>query len=96
MIIVNKGTKIAETMLWQWRNCNRGEIEKAYSNPSDDKRSAYKDIWFRAKNTEGYNNDLKVVARNSYIFCTMYSYTDDKGTVLVKDTPSNTYCLRLE
>lgn len=95
MIAVNKETKQGADMLWYWNNRNYGDITKAYSKPSSTKVSTFNDIKLRAESTEGYNHDLKVVAKSSNFYSTMYSYTVNGDTYLVKDTKCCTYILKL-
>ena len=96
MIQVNKDTKKAQEMIWEWRNRIAGKtIEEAYTNPSADKISSFNDIWFRAKSTTGYNQDLKVTVKNCYSYSTMYTFTNNEGTFLVKDTKSYTYITQI-
>ncbi len=97
MTKVNKGTKKAEALNWEWKHCYVADtVEGAYSSGcSQTKRSTFSDIWFRANNTEGYNHDLKVTSANCYNYSTMYSFTNEDGTFIVKDTKENTYITEL-
>lgn len=97
MVKVNKGTIKHEELLWKWQNCNKGkDLNQAYRGKvSSEKNSSFNDIWFRAKQTEGYNDDLKVVAASSWFYSTMYSFTIDKQTFVVYDTHANTYIFEI-
>ena len=91
---INIGTKKYNELVWKWENCNKGSIFEAYDRPSSAKVSSYQDIVIRATNTEGYNNDIKVVGAGSWNYSTMYSFTDNKGwTFIVYDTADNTYLI---
>ena len=95
MKTVNKGTKKYDEIVWKWEHCNCGDsIEKAYrTKPSTEKMRTFKDIWFRATQTKGYNHDLKVVSASCWFYSTMYSFTLEDKNFLVYDTPSNTFIL---
>lgn len=96
MTNVNLGTKQASRMVWEWNNCNKGnDVRIAYGKCSSIKQSSFDNIKSRACKTEGYNNDLKVTAAGSHFYSTMYSFTNDNGTFLVKDTASNTFILKI-
>ena len=96
MTKVNAGTKKAEAMIWEWENCYKGNsVDEAYVSCSYKKQSSFEDIRLRACSTEGYNHDLKVTSAGSHFYSTMYSFTNDEGTFLVKDTASNTFILKL-
>lgn len=96
MTIVKAGTKKAQAMIWEWEHCYKGnDVEEAYGRCSSAKISSFKEIWFRAHQTEGYNHDLKVTAAGSQFYSTMYSYTREDGTYLVKDTYCNTYITKI-
>lgn len=97
MTRVNAGTKMAEGMIWRWKNCFKGNtVEEAYrTRPSAAKISSFNDIWYRCKNTEGYNDDLKVVSASNFVYTTMYSFTTTEGTFLVMDTKCDTYILKV-
>lgn len=97
MKIINKGTKKYEQLLWTWENCNKGsDLYNAYRGTvSHEKYRTFNDIWFRAKQTEGYNDDLKVVATSSWFYSTMYSFTQDARTFVVYDTHANTYMFEI-
>lgn len=72
-----------------------GSIFEAYESPSTKKVRAYNDIEDRAKATPGYNNDLHVCSAGCQTFSTVYTYTEDSKTYVVKDTPSYTYRVEL-
>lgn len=88
-------TKLGQAITKDHERKGYGAIDQAYGRPSGRKVRAYNDIWFRAKNTAGYNNDLRVISRNSNFFSTIYSYTVDGITTIVKDTPSHIYSVTL-
>ena len=67
------------------------DIFDAYNRPSGHKVSAWRDIVDRAISTPGYNHDLHIVGASSSFFSTIYSYTDDAGKHVVKDTYADTY-----
>ena len=96
MTTVNPGTKKAEAMIWEWRNCYKGDdVRTAYGKCSDIKRDSFDAIRRRACETEGYNHDLKVTSANCYNYSTMYSFTNDEGTFLIKDTHGGTFILKI-
>lgn len=92
MIKVKNTTKAAKAIIAQFHSdyWNKGTIYDAYNKPSSRKIRAYEDIEDRARSTEGYNYDLKVVAAGCQTFSTMYSYTDAEGTHIVYDTATYT------
>jgi len=90
---IKKWTKEAESINAIFNDkkwSNKGSIYDAYGKPSAKKVSIWKAIEKRAKETAGYNDDLRVVSRNGYLFSTMYSYTIDGKTYIVYDTKSDT------
>ena len=95
---INIGTKKYYDILWAWHNCNKGEdLEHAYRGKvSSEKRNSFKGIWFRAHQTEGYNDDLKITGASSWFYSTMYSFTQEGRTYVVYDTHANTYIIELE
>jgi len=95
MTEVNPFTKKGRGILYDYEHCNYGDIEDAYTRPSCTKVRTYREIEQRAENTPGYNNDLKVVAKSSHFYSTIYTYTDGGTTFIVKDTPSYTYRMQL-
>lgn len=97
MTTVKAGTKKAEAMMWEFRNCFKGSsIEEAYGRASQAKKASFEEIERRAWNTDGYNHDLKITGKNTTQYSTMYSYTTAEGiTYIVKDTRSNTYILQV-
>lgn len=72
----------------QWSD--KGSIYDAYATPSSRKVAIWNDIERRANDTQGYNHDLRVVSRNTYMFTTIYTYTDSEGIHYIYDTPSDT------
>lgn len=97
MIKVNPGTKKAEAMIWEWKNCYRGRsIRDVYGKCSAVKKASFSDIELRACSTEGYNHDLKVTSANCYSYSTMYSFTNESGTYIVKDTANNIFILKID
>lgn len=90
---IKNGTKEAQSIIAVFNDkkwSNKGSIYDAYGKPSAKKVSIWKAIEKRAKETAGYNDDLRVVSRNGYLFSTMYSYTTDGTTYIVYDTKSET------
>lgn len=90
---IRKWTKEAESINAIFKDnkwSNKGSIYDAYGKPSAKKVSIWKAIEKRAKETASYNDDLRVVSRNGYLFSTMYSYTTDGTTYIVYDTKSET------
>jgi len=90
---IKKWTKEAESINAIFNDkkwSNKGSIYDAYGKPSAKKVSIWKAIEKRAKETAGYNDDLRVVSRNGYLFSTMYSFTVDGTTYIVYDTKSDT------
>ncbi len=96
MTRLNKGTQKYNRAVWAWEHCNYGNIDEAYTSPSDIKRQTYKSIWYRATQTDGYNHDLRVTGRGSQFYSTMYSVTSDGITTVVYDTYANTYVFDLD
>lgn len=76
-------------------NRNVTDIYDAYGRPSAEKVRTFRDIERRAENTEGYNGDLHITGAGSSFYSTIYSYTVDGITTIVKDTYANTYCVIL-
>lgn len=66
-------------------------IFEAYGKPSSAKINAYFEIKKRAEETAGYNKDLTICGAGSHYFSTIYSYSEDGKTYIVKDTAANTY-----
>lgn len=96
MTKVNLGTKLADKILWTFNHVNYGSIYEAYGTCSAKKINSWKEIESRARETEGYNHDLKVVARSCHFYSTMYSFTNDEGKFIVYDTAGDTKILKLE
>lgn len=93
---INIGTKKAEALVWEFENCFKGHtVDDAYGTCSSSKKRSFDEIQRRCWETEGYNHDLKVTGTSSFAYSTMYSFTNDEGTFLVKDTSSNTYILKV-
>lgn len=78
------------------RGTNKRTIWDAYGRPSATKVAAFKAIARRAAETIGYNFDLHIVGASSCFFSTIYSYTVDGVTTIIKDTPSQIYKVVLE
>ena len=96
MTKVNKGTQKANDIIrdLDYRT-NWTSIWSAYDRPSVTKVRTYEDIQRRAWETEGYNHDLHICGANSSFYSTVYSYTQDGKTYVVKDTHCNTYIVEL-
>lgn len=91
MTEVNPYTKLGRSILWDYDNRNYGDIWDAYRKPSGTKEDTYIAIRERARITPGYRNDLKVVAKSSHFYSTVYSYEECGTIFIVKDTAGNTY-----
>jgi hypothetical protein len=92
MTKINQNTKAANHMVYDlMHNTSRRTIWDAYTRPSDAKVNSYEAIRARALNTPGYNRDLHIAGAGSHNYSTVYSYTIDGKTYVVKDTKSNTY-----
>ena len=90
---VKATTKKAADIIATFNRCkyDHAGIYDAYGRPSCYKVAAFNEIQERARNTAGYNHDLTVCGAGSSFFSTIYSYTDENGMHIVKDTPSNTF-----
>ena len=89
---VNKGTKQARYMHYDLNNYYHGrDIYSAYKNPSSYKVRTFNAIRERATETPGYNHDLHIVGASSHFYSTIYTYTENGVTYIVKDTHANTY-----
>ena len=96
MTKINPGTKKADAMIWEWKNCFKGRtVTDAYGRCSYRKIESFQNIMSRCAETEGYNNDLKVTSAGSHFYSTMYSFTTEAGTFIVKDTASNIFILKI-
>ena len=85
-------TKAGQRIIWEFNNIYSGGIYDAYDRPSRRKVHAYEEIRDRAKQTSGYNFDLRVVGKSSHFFSTIYSVKNDDGTTsIIKDTANNIY-----
>lgn len=72
------------------------DIYSAYGRPSYYKVNAWREIEERARATSGYNHDLHIVGASSHFFSTVYSYTEEDGTLcIVKDTHANTFIIKV-
>lgn len=92
MTEIKNTTKAGQAILSDYNRPTAARtIYEAYGRPSAAKVRAYEDIARRAADTPGYNHDLKVCGAGSHFFSTVYSYTEDGTTYVIKDTPSNTY-----
>lgn len=88
-------TQKAQGIISDYRRTAARTIFEAYTRPSSNKIRAYYDIEKRAKETPGYNYDLKVVGAGSHFFSTVYSITENGTTYVIKDTRANTYKVAL-
>lgn len=95
MIRVNAGTQKANGILWDYNHYagSGRDIFKAYNRPSSAKIRSYQAIAERARNTAGYNNDIAVCGAGSHNYSTVYSFTENGTTYIVKDTKANTYVI---
>ena len=90
---VNPNTQRAAEIVSTWnhyKNAHR-TIWDAYGRPSNAKIRTCEEIQNRARNTAGYNGDFSVAGAGSSFYSTVYSFTDDAGTHVIKDTYANTY-----
>ena len=96
MTKLNANTKKAQAIIDDLaRNRHMTSIYDAYDRPSRTKVDTFQAIRERAEATEGYNGDLHVTGRNSSAYATVYSYTTDGTTYVVKDTKDNTYVVAM-
>lgn len=95
MTEIKKTSQRGQRIIEEYEGWGRGDIYSAYDRPSSTKVYEYNKIQERAWATPGYNHDLKVVGANSFNFSTIYSYTDEAGTHIVKDTVSNTFIVNI-
>ena len=92
---VNKGTKAARYIMWDFENARYNDIHAAYGRPSKTKVDTFNAIKERAIKTPGYNHDLRVAGAGSHNYSTVYSYTVDGVTTIVKDTKANIFAVTL-
>lgn len=96
MTKVNRNTKKAQQIISELsRNNYVDDIFKAYDKPSSRKVSSFLEIWNRAHATEGYNHDLHITGWNTCTYSTIYSYTVDGKTFVIKDTHADTYVVEM-
>ena len=96
MTKLNRNTQKAQQIIHELNyNTACDDIYKAYDKPSSRKVSSFLEIWRRANDTEGYNHDLHVVGHSCHMYSTVYSFTVDGSTFVVKDTPCNTYIVEM-
>lgn len=93
---VNKDTKQGNWIMWDFENARYNDIYAAYEKPSKEKVDTFNEIKRRAIMTPGYNHDLKVAGRGTWTYSTVYSYTIDGITTIVKDTKSNIFAVVLD
>ena len=98
MKTINPNTNAGRCIIEIFRDSNWGypDIYKAYKTPSAEKVQAYNKILERACRTPGYNHNIRITGANTYSFSTMYSYTDETGTYIVYDTPSDTKVVKAD
>ena len=96
MTKLNANTKKAQAIIAEltW-NTDLHSIYDAYDRPSSRKVETFTEIRERATATPGYNHDLHVTGHNSCFYSTIYSYTVDGTTFIVKDTASDTYLVEI-
>lgn len=94
---VKNTTQKAQGIIWDYEHAQRNPktIWQAYGRPSEIKVRTYNAIMERAHNTSGYNHDLSVSGAGSHNYSTVYSYTENGVTYIVKDTKANTYRVAL-
>jgi hypothetical protein len=91
---VKANTKQAEGLrqdAQRWGRWTWSDIYEAYESPSVYKVRSFKAIEDRARNTEGYNNDLRIIGKNCMQYSTIYTFTEGSKTYIVKDTKDNCY-----
>ena len=93
---VNKDTKQGRGIVWDFENARYSDIRTAYDRPSQEKIDTFDEIKRRAIMTPGYNHDLKVAGRGTFTYSTVYSYTIDGITTIVKDTKSNIFAVVID
>ena len=95
MTILNPTTKKALGIISDLKTPGERSIFTAYGRPSSYKISAFQDIERRALTTPGYNHDLHICGAGSHYFSTVYSYTENGHTTIIKDTKSNIYSVTI-
>ena len=96
MVQVKADSKTGQALIWEFDHCNKGAtLAEAYTRASDAKIASFEKILRRAWETDGFNRDLKVTSRNTSFYSTMYSFSDEDGTYLVKDTKSKTLVVKV-
>lgn len=91
MTEIKNTTKKAQEIINDYNRAGYGSIFQAYGRPSSTKVNAWLEIERRATQTAGYNHDLKVCGAGSFNFSTIYSYTENGHTHIIKDTAQNIY-----
>ena len=92
---INATTQLGRSIIWDYKNARYDDIFDAYDRPSSRKVYTFRAIERRAESTEGYNHDLRVAGRSSHQYSTVYSYTVNGVTTIVKDTAANTYAVEV-
>jgi len=95
MTKVNATTQKGQAILWDHQHARYDSIYDAYDRPSRAKVESFEAIKRRAVNTPGYNHDLRVAGRGSHNYSTVYSFTQDGKTIVVKDTKCNVFYVEL-
>ena len=95
MTKVNANTQKGRFIIWDFENARFKDIFDAYDRPSSTKVKTFNEIKNRALQTAGYNHDLRVAGRGTRTYSTVYSFTDENGTHIVKDTKSNTFIVTI-
>lgn len=87
------GTRKADAVKYDASNYRYtyGDIYDAYENPSIYKVRSFNAIKERAKETAGYNFDLRICGKNCMQYTTIYTFTENGKTYAVKDTKDNCY-----
>lgn len=91
---VKATTKEAEALrqdAQRWGRWTYNNIWEAYERPSIYKIRSFEEIERRARETEGYNHDLRIIGKNCMQYSTVYTFTEDGKTYIVKDTKDNCY-----
>jgi len=95
MTKVKANTQKGLGIIWDFEHARYNDIYDAYDRPSNVKVRTFNEIKERALQTAGYNRDLRVAGRGTHTYSTVYSFTDENGTHIVKDTKSNTYIVTI-
>lgn len=96
MTKVNASTQKGQAIIYDHQHARYTDIYQAYGKPSTRKVRSFYEIKDRAVNTPGYNHDLRISGAGSHFYSTVYSFTQEGKTHIVKDTASNVYMVTLD